>query len=145
MLGDRNTKFFHTQTTVRWKHNKVHRLTLPNGIQCNDDVILQTKAVWYFQSLFCSNTQSTGAVSYTRSRNMPGLDATMCNALIQEVTYDGITMALNQMHPFKSPGPDGFQGVFFTQYWNLIGEDISNLQNWHVQCGYSRNLDIVDP
>lgn len=36
-------------------------------------------------------------------------------------------MTLNQMHAFKSPGPDGFQGVFFRRYWKMVGKDISNL------------------
>lgn len=31
-LGDKNTSFFHAQTVIRRKRNKVHGLSLPNGI-----------------------------------------------------------------------------------------------------------------
>lgn len=31
------------------------------------------------------------------------------------------------MQPYKSPGPDGFQGIFFKQYWHIVGDDISHL------------------
>ena len=35
--------------------------------------------------------------------------------------------ALNQMHPFKAPGPAGFQGIFFKQYWLIVGDDVAHL------------------
>jgi hypothetical protein len=33
------------------------------------------------------------------------------------------------MHPLKAPGPDGFHGVFFRQYWHILGEDIYEMIN----------------
>lgn len=43
-LGDRNTRYFHTQTMIRRKRNRIHRLHLPNGEWCSDDPILQEEA-----------------------------------------------------------------------------------------------------
>jgi hypothetical protein len=31
------------------------------------------------------------------------------------------------MNPFKAPGPDGFQGIFFKQYWHIVGDDVTHL------------------
>ena len=31
------------------------------------------------------------------------------------------------MKPYKAPGPDGFQCIFFKQYWHIVGDDIFNL------------------
>lgn len=39
LYGDRNTKYFHTQTLNRSRRNKIHALTLPNGEKCTDDQI----------------------------------------------------------------------------------------------------------
>lgn len=39
-LGDRNTKFFHAETIIRRKRNKIHGLNLPTGTWCTDDLIL---------------------------------------------------------------------------------------------------------
>lgn len=54
-LGDKNTSYFHAQTVIRRKRNKVHGLNLPNGIWCSDEEVLQQEAQLYFQNLFCIN------------------------------------------------------------------------------------------
>lgn len=40
------------------------------------------------------------------------------------------------MHPYKSPGPDGFQGVFFRHYWEIIGEEVHKLVAQAFSTGY---------
>src|ERR1044072_1812206 len=34
--GDRNTKFFHTQTVIRRKRNKIYALNLPSGVRSEE-------------------------------------------------------------------------------------------------------------
>lgn len=53
-FGNKNTAFFHTQTVIRRKRNKIHGLTLPDGTWSTDDSILRMEAQNYFQALFCS-------------------------------------------------------------------------------------------
>ena len=53
-FGDRNTKFFHTQTVVRRKRNRIHGLFLDNGSWVTDDVILREEARRFYQKLFSS-------------------------------------------------------------------------------------------
>jgi hypothetical protein len=31
------------------------------------------------------------------------------------------------MKPYKASGPDGFQCIFFKQYWHIVGDAIFNL------------------
>ena len=46
--------------------------------------------------------------------------------LNRNVSNHEIKLALFQMHPDKSPGPDGFNAYFFFQRnWNLIGDEVS--------------------
>ncbi|MCI05653.1 RNA-directed DNA polymerase (Reverse transcriptase), partial [Trifolium medium] len=42
--------------------------------------------------------------------NSPSLNEEACRSLTNKITKEEVTQALNQMHPFKAPGPDGFQG-----------------------------------
>jgi hypothetical protein len=39
------------------------------------------------------------------------------------------------MHPFKAPGPDGFQGIFFKQYWHIVGDDVVHLISTAFETG----------
>lgn len=57
----------------------------------------------------------------------PQLDTLAKEALREIVTYEEIIVALNQMHPYKASGPDGFQGILFKQYWHLIGKYVCDL------------------
>jgi hypothetical protein len=126
-FGDKNTKFFHAQTIIRRKRNKIHGITLPSGAWCTDDTILQEEAVKYFKNLF-----SPPDNSYTFPfdvGDVPKLDAAQIQALTQQITKEEVLTALNQMHPLKAPGPDGFHGVFFRQYWHILGEDIYEMIN----------------
>ena len=49
----------------------------------------------------------------------------MNNALLQRYTPDEVRQALFQMHPSKSPGPDGMSPFFFQKYWNIVGSDVT--------------------
>jgi hypothetical protein len=132
-LGDRNTKFFHTKTVIRRKRNKIHGLHLPNGIWCTDDTMLCEEAHNYFKNLFCS--QSLCDDDMGSLPPAPLLDEEACQALLQQVTKEEVTQALNQMHPFKAPGSDGFQGIFFKQYWHIVGDDVVDLISTAFETG----------
>lgn len=41
-------------------------------------------------------------------------------------TKEEVAAALKQLHPTKSPGPDGMFGLFFQKYWSIVGTNVSN-------------------
>lgn len=43
------------------------------------------------------------------------------------MTPEEVKKALNQMHAYKSLGPNGFLGFLFKQYWNIFGNDVSSM------------------
>ncbi|CAL9001924.1 unnamed protein product [Prunus brigantina] len=47
--------------------------------------------------------------------------------LTQQISSEQIWLAVKSLNPTKSPGPDGFTGKFFHQYWDVTGEDISGM------------------
>ncbi|PNX92520.1 ribonuclease H, partial [Trifolium pratense] len=124
-FGDRNTKFFHAQTVIRRKRNKIHGITLPCGAWCTDDTILQEEAKKIFKNLFAPPNNSPHC-SFDVAV-VPKLDAEQVQTLLHHVSKEEVFIALNQMHPLKAPGPDGFQGVFFRQYWHILGNDICDM------------------
>ena len=51
----------------------------------------------------------------------PGMNAT----LLQRYTLEEVKTALFQMHPSKSPGPNGMTLFFFQKYWHIVGYDVT--------------------
>jgi ribonuclease HI len=47
--------------------------------------------------------------------------------LLEEVSQQEIKEALDQMHPDKAPGPDGFTARFFQQCWEIIKSDLTKM------------------
>ena len=47
--------------------------------------------------------------------------------LTRGFTKEEVVVALKQMHPTKSPGPDGMSALFFQKYWSIVGTNVSNL------------------
>jgi len=47
--------------------------------------------------------------------------------LTKGFTKEEVVAALKQLHPTKSPGPDGMFTLFFQKYWSIVGTNVSNL------------------
>jgi len=124
-LGDHNTSFFHTQTLVRRKRNKIQGLFLENGKWSTDDVILQAEAINYFKQLLevdPSTTPSTILVN-----DIPRLSEQCRDSLTTPVLKEEVRRAMFSMKSYKAPGPDDLQPIFFKHFWERNGDDI-----WHL-------------
>lgn len=44
--------------------------------------------------------------------------------LLSPIEDDEVKSAIFQMHPEKSPGPDGTSPGFFQRFWPIVGSDI---------------------
>ena len=51
----------------------------------------------------------------------------MNSELSHAFTREEVAFALKQLHPSKSPGPDGMSALFFQKYWSIVGPNISNM------------------
>ena len=49
----------------------------------------------------------------------------MNSTLLQPYTPNEVKQALFQMHPSKSPGPNGMSPFFFQKYWHIVGHDVT--------------------
>lgn len=119
--GDRNTKFFHAMASQRKCRNAIQSLTKGDGTLVEDQEGMCEVAKEYFNTLF-----SRGNCSYD-----PVLDAVQPrmslednSKLPKEFSLEEFRMALFQMHPDKSPGPDGLNAAFYQRFWELCGGEI---------------------
>ena len=126
--GDLNTKFFHAQASGRKAANKVSSLVDVNGIVQSDLSIMGSIALSYFRNLFSSGLP-----------NFDGLEISFTDVVILEeneslvalFSKEEFTKAIKQMHPEKSPGPDGLNLGFYQRFWPLISDQIfSTTSQW---------------
>ena len=50
----------------------------------------------------------------------------MNNELLKEFKAEEVWRALKQMHPTKSPGPNGMSPIFYQKHWEIVGPSILN-------------------
>ncbi|XP_068339108.1 uncharacterized protein [Pyrus communis] len=123
--GDANTKFFHSSTLQRRRRNKVVKLRNEDGSWVDRPSQVRQLVENHFISVFCSaGDRDWGALLDCLT---PSVTSEMNAALIAPVTEEEIKEATMQMGALKAPGPDGFQGIFYHTYWEIVREDISAL------------------
>jgi hypothetical protein len=119
--GDLNTKFFHMSSTARSKVKRIEQLKNEENEMITGQQNLCEVARRYFQELFKPKREIQEPVLSLISLRVSEEDNTR---LVAPLTKEEIRIALLQMHPDKSPGPDGFNSAFYQNFWNLCGDDI---------------------
>ncbi|KAF5459259.1 hypothetical protein F2P56_023222 [Juglans regia] len=49
----------------------------------------------------------------------------MNDDLQREYSRDEVVIAMQQIGPLKSPGPDGFGASFYQNYWEVVGDEVT--------------------
>lgn len=106
---------------VHRRRNKVTRLMF-DGFWCTDETILEQQAHLFFKNLFQANDYCNP--SSLQLQHIPSIGQELHEDLTQPVSFEEVRGALFSMSPYKAPGPDGFQPVFFRTYWHIVGMDV---------------------
>lgn len=123
-FGNKNTRFFHTQTVIRRRRNMIFWLNI-DGIWCTDEEVLKKEALLFFKNLFVSSDHcdpQSLQLSY-----VPQIDPDLYSNLLAPVSMEEVKNALFSMGPYKAPGVDGFQPIFYRTYWHIVGHDVWQL------------------
>jgi hypothetical protein len=132
-FGNKNTKFYHTQTIIRRRWNRVTSLKI-DDIWCSDDNVLKREASTFFKKLFQVNGHC--APTSLTLTTIPQITHELSSILLNPVTEIEVKDALFSMDPYKAPGPDGFQPVFFRNYWKIVSKDVWTLVHSAFASGY---------
>jgi hypothetical protein len=123
LKGDCNTQFFHSWANQRKKTNTIHCIADMNRQVWRQKKEISKCFVDYYSLLFSSNNP-VGIVGCLNSVECRVIDA-MNQSLIRPFTEEEVRFALFQMHPLKSPGPDGYSASFYQKSWDLVGSDVT--------------------
>ncbi|XP_058776144.1 uncharacterized protein LOC131650452 [Vicia villosa] len=119
--GDRNTRFFHQSAMARRKFKQINFLRHEDGTAVTEQQDLSMVAKRYFETLFTATSRNDEEVLslfpqvITEDENVK---------LIRPISQEELYESLCDMHPNKSPGPDGFNPAFYKKIWELCGRDI---------------------
>ncbi|KAJ6974535.1 hypothetical protein NC653_030590 [Populus alba x Populus x berolinensis] len=120
-LGDKNTAFFHKSLLHRQTRNIIHMLQDELGNTITDEQEIGQLATTYYEQLL-SATPSPLAEDITSLYSTNISDTARCMANLP-ITNDDIKNALFSIPDSKSPGPDGYNALFFKKSWPIIGVD----------------------
>ncbi|XP_024155779.1 uncharacterized protein LOC112163738 [Rosa chinensis] len=122
--GDRNTSFFHRRASNRRCRNRVKGLLNGQGQWTSQPIELSDILINYYETIFHSDTVDSIALETILDSMKPKVTEEMNRDLVASYTDSEIRKALFQMHPSKSPGPDGMSPCFFQKFWNVVGHDV---------------------
>ena len=121
-LVDRNTRYFHTKASERKKKNTISKILDERGMWRESALEIAEVAVSYFEKLY--RTSNPDKIAEVVEAIDPKVSAEMNQSLIKQFTREEVEAALKQLHPSKSPGPDGMPALFYQNYWDIVGSDV---------------------
>ncbi|XP_021834215.1 uncharacterized protein LOC110774005 [Prunus avium] len=145
--GDRNTKFFHTSTTIRRNRNRITRILGDDGTLYEKQEDVERVFRDYFLKLFASDGSRTwnGVLDCIH----PIVDDDWNRDLCRPIEYDEVKDAVVQLGSLKAPGPDGFPGLFYQKFWEevkdvIVGTAMSYSESWEAVHDFNHtNIAII--
>lgn len=124
--GDRNTKYYHSQTIVRRRKNKILTLRDNEGGWVDDPDHLKNIVRDYYVNLFKEeNPIRDPIISWN---TYPTLEEHH-DSLSAHVQINECKRALFDMNPHKAPGEDGYPAIFFQKCWDTVADSIYQFVN----------------
>ncbi|KAK6146274.1 hypothetical protein DH2020_020143 [Rehmannia glutinosa] len=120
--GDRNTAFFHHCCQIRNGRSGIQGLMV-DGTYTEDPMALGNHIISFYTSFLRIKGVALWTIDQVispivRASDNAGLTVIPSNSEIKEVVFD--------MGSDSSPGPDGFNGVFYRHFWDVISANVSD-------------------
>ncbi|XP_062021216.1 uncharacterized protein LOC133737727 [Rosa rugosa] len=122
--GDRNSAFFHRRASNRKSRNTIKGLVDEDGVWQNDPSEIKRLLMSYFTQVFSTEGVDRDALNEVIAATPVKVTDWMNAELTKPYTDEEIRTTLFQMHPSKSPGPDGMTPFFYQKYWNIVSLDV---------------------
>jgi hypothetical protein len=122
-FGDDNTKFFHAAATQRHRHNKISHLIQSDG----STISTHQEKAHAFLSCFkarMGTTEGNECLINLQELITPHESLSQLSVM---PSIDEMDKIIKHMPNDKSPGPDGFNGLFMKKCWHIISGDFYKL------------------
>lgn len=120
LLGDKNTKFFHSMASARQRKNLINSLSV-EGIICEDPGQIKLAVFSHFQNLY----EETMVVRRSIGEKWGGsIDSDLSNQLTAAFTEKEVWIIIKSCDGNKAPGPDGLNMLCIKKCWSFMKKDI---------------------
>jgi hypothetical protein len=115
---DLNTMFFHLSTLIKRRRNAIDFLKLSSGSWVSDRQTIGTTLCSHFADLFASSHPNFPDELLNLFDNTISMEenVSICSLPSEQEIHDSVF----SIGATKAPGPDGFTGLFYQKYWNLV-------------------------
>lgn len=105
--------------------NRITKLVVDNGELVKEDEI-RNEAKRFFADLLCRDHRLDVDAQSSFLKNIPCLIDEHMNASPSSIpSNQEITNVVCSFDGNKAPGPDGFPMLFFQEFWDIVGKDVS--------------------
>lgn len=97
-----------------------------SGTWITDPDEVKKMVVRYWHELFTEEQPEVNDIEFMPGR-FPVLSTQELRTLTRPFARCEVASAIKGMEPFKAPGPDGFQPLFYQRYWDLVSPNVTKL------------------
>ena len=133
--GDSNTKFFHHSMRARYNKNKIISIVLDSGERVHEPAYIHAAAVDFFGKLYSPSASSSAPGPRLENFVSKTISPAQANTLTRPVTSEEIKKTIFHMKADKAPGPDGFSALFFQKSWHIVGEEVTQADQYFFDTG----------
>ncbi|KAL0313219.1 UNVERIFIED_CONTAM: putative mitochondrial protein [Sesamum radiatum] len=105
--GDRNTAFFHARANEQWKRNSIRAWQSQDGSLTLDFKEKQEIILRHSMVIFKSSNPNLSVMEEILNTINTRVTMEINEMLLQPFSSEELKRALDEMYPYKSPGPDG--------------------------------------
>jgi hypothetical protein len=120
--GDQNTPFFHAWASHKKRVNQIRKIKDEEGREWKKPKEIGAACSTFYQRLFAA--RDTRGVEESLQFVESRVSTEMNGMLLKEYTAEEVELALSQMQPLKSPGPDGFAACFYQKSWVMVKTEV---------------------
>ena len=113
-LETKNSKYFHSKATQHYQRNKIEGIRRSEGQWKSDPKGIAEEFIRFYIGLFSTLNDCQPELALDSIRSL--MTKYMNRQLIADFTKGKIKVALNQLAPLNSPGPNGMPPLFFQHY-----------------------------
>ncbi|XP_061369207.1 uncharacterized protein LOC133312080 [Gastrolobium bilobum] len=122
MFGDKNLKYFHSTIVARRRSNRIDSLKDENDDWIGEPNQLSNMISNYFEKLYCEDKVSKPKLPVKGA--FPSLRSQSLRMMCAIPTLEEIRSVVFHFGPFKAPGVDGLNALFFQAQWNKVGQTV---------------------